>query len=105
MRVIMQALSSMNILAPNKPMHLTASKAISLAFSEYRCGKCFLSSAEEKLLLLPVSKVLALTPGDRSGPHRARQATAGVVRCRCPVSPHSRARGVPGQLTAQEWAG
>lgn len=45
MRVIMQALSSMNILAPNKPMHLTASKAISLAFSEYRCGKCFLSSA------------------------------------------------------------
>lgn len=35
MRTIMQALFSMNTLAPNKPRHLTATKAISLGFSEY----------------------------------------------------------------------
>lgn len=43
--------------------------------------KCFLSSASEKLLLLPVLKALVLSQGDKSGPHSACQAIAGVVRC------------------------
>lgn len=41
MRAIMQALFSMNILGPNKPKHLTATKAISLGFSEYGCLEVF----------------------------------------------------------------
>lgn len=41
MRAIMQALFSMNILAPNKPKHLTVTKAISLGFSEYGCLEVF----------------------------------------------------------------
>lgn len=43
--------------------------------------KCFLSSASEKLLLLPVIKALVLRLGDESGRHSACQAIAGVVRC------------------------
>lgn len=69
--------------------------------------KCFLSSASEKLLPLPVLKALALSLGDKSGSHSTRQATAGDARVslKVPSLPSGQDEGCVGPADCPVWVG